>query len=119
MSKPRPITLKLNVSKILKEHLFKGAKGTYLDLVVWPNKDGAGQFGDTHYVVQEISKTAREAGERGPIIGNAKVPEVEAPAPPPRQQQIRQRPPARQDDNFGDTSSQGMNAGMEDDDIPF
>jgi hypothetical protein len=118
MSKPRPITLKLDVTKILKEHLFKGAKGTYLDLVVWPNKDGTGQYGDTHYVVQEISKAAREAGERGPIIGNAKVPEIEAP-PPARQQQTRQRPPVRQDDDFGDTSSQGMNAGMAEDDVPF
>jgi hypothetical protein len=119
MSKPRPITLKLDLTKILKEHLFKGAKGTYLDLVVWPNKDGAGQYGDTHYVVQEINKAARDAGERGPIIGNAKVPEVETSAPAPRQQQTRQRPPVRENDNFGDTSSQGMNAGMAEEDVPF
>lgn len=119
MSKPRPITLKLNVSKILKEHLFKGKNGTYLDLVVWPNKDGEGQYGDTHYVVQELSKAARDKGERGPIIGNAKVPEIEAPPPPPppaRQQPTRQRPLVRENDDMGDTSYQ---TGMEEDSIPF
>jgi hypothetical protein len=111
MSKPRPITLKIDVTKILKEHLFKGAKGTYLDLVVWPNKDGTGQFGDNHYVVQEVSKAARDAGERGPIIGNAKVPEVEAPPPVTRPQQQ----PARQDQRpaaKGDSWADG-------DDVPF
>lgn len=70
----RPITLKIDVTKIDKAHLFVGKKGTYLDVVIWPNKDGAGQYGDTHYCVQEISKEKREAGGRGPIIGNAKVP---------------------------------------------
>jgi hypothetical protein len=110
MSKPRPITLKIDVTKILKEHLFKGAKGTYLDLVVWPNKDGTGQFGDTHYVVQEVSKAARDAGERGPIIGNAKVPEVET--PPPR----RESPPARRP---APREEAPMSDGMEDSEIPF
>ena len=75
---PRPITLKIDVSKIDKSHLFKGAKGTYLDVAIWPNKEGAGQYGDTHYAVQQVTKELRESGVRGPIIGNATVPSDEA-----------------------------------------
>lgn len=111
MAKPRPIKLKLDVKKILKDHLFKGNKGTYLDLVVWPNKDGPDKYGNTHYVVQELSRAARDAGERGPIIGNLTLPESEEPTPAPRQQ----RPPVRQQAQ----AAESVNEGMEDDDIPF
>lgn len=113
MAKPRPIKLKLDVTKIVKEHLFKGNKGTYLDLVVWPNKDGKDQYGNTHYVVQELNRAARDAGERGPIIGNLTLPENDEPAPAPRQQ----RPPARQTPQ--QHAEESVNDGMETDDIPF
>ena len=102
----KPIKFKLDVTKISKAHLYKGAKGTYLDCVAWPNKTGADQYGMTHYVVQELSREAREAGERGAIIGNLALPEQEqhrSTAPAPNQ-------PAKEgplDDSF------------EDDTIPF
>ena len=86
----RPIKLKLNVSRILKAHLYAGKNGNYLDLVAWPNKNGPDQYGNTHFVCQELSKEARDAGEKGPIIGNLTLPEQEAPparqAAPVRQQ---------------------------------
>lgn len=69
----KPHTGKINCSKIDKAHLFKGTKGTYLDIAVWPNKDGADEWGNTHYITQSISKEARERGEKGPIIGNLKI----------------------------------------------
>lgn len=111
MAKPRPIKLKLDVTKILKDHLFKGSKGTYLDLVVWPNKDGKDQYGNTHYVVQELNRAARDAGERGPIIGNLALPESEEPALATRQQ----RPPARQQAQ----AEASYQEDMESDAIPF
>lgn len=77
----RPITAKIDVTKIAKEHLFKGAKGTYLDLVIWPNRDGTGQHGDTHYITQGVSREAREAGTKGAIIGNLKMPDRDDPPP--------------------------------------
>lgn len=83
--------------------MFKGEKGTYLDVAIWPNKDGADQYGNTHYITQEISKEAREAGEKAPIIGNVKMVEPErkpAPAPAPK-------------------PSQPAGGDMEDSDIPF
>jgi len=62
--------LKIDVTKIDKTHLFKGAKGTYLDLTLIENKDGLDQYGNDGFIVQDIGKEAREAGEKGPIIGN-------------------------------------------------
>lgn len=90
----KPSKIKINVSKILKEHLFKGQKGTYLDCAIWPNKNGTGEYGDTHYITQEISKEARDRGERGAIIGSLTwIDEPKAaPAPRPSQPQ-RQTPP--------------------------
>lgn len=80
-----PITGKIDVKKIAKEHLFTGTKGTYLDIVIWENKDGPDQYGNTHMICQGVSKAAREAGAKGPIIGNLKIPEAmpERPAKPP------------------------------------
>lgn len=98
----RPIKLKLNVTRILKEHLYEGKNGKYLDLVVWPNKNGPDQYGNTHFVCQELSKEARDAGEKGPIIGNLTLPEQEAlpvrQTPPVRQQRQQETEPMEEDD---------------------
>ena len=67
------ITGKIDVTKIDKERLFHAQSGAkYLDILIIPNKDGEGRYGDTHFIVQGVSKEARERGERGPILGNAK-----------------------------------------------
>ena len=58
----RPIKLKINVTRILKEHLYEGKNGKYLDLVAWPNKNGPDQYGNTHMVCQELSREARDKG---------------------------------------------------------
>jgi hypothetical protein len=64
------IKYKIDVQKINKDHLYKGAKGTYLSGVFFENKNGPSEYGDDGFIVQDISKEAREAGEKGPIIGN-------------------------------------------------
>lgn len=95
----RPIKIKINVTKILKEYIFEGKNGKYLNLVAWPNKNGTGQYGDTHFVSQDLPKEARDEGVQAPILGNLTLPEEEA--PPPRQQSrpaprpnaARQKPP--------------------------
>ena len=73
----KPITLKINVTRIDKNLLYKGKSGTYLDIVLFENKNGVGQFGDTHFATQSVSKEQRLAGVKGPIIGNATVSEQE------------------------------------------
>lgn len=65
------IILKLDVSKIVKEWLFKGQKGTYLDLVVYEN-DATDQYGNSHVVKQSPSKDLRDQGTKPIIIGNGK-----------------------------------------------
>ena len=60
-------TAKIDVTKIDKAHLYKGK---FLDLVVWENRDGPGQYGDTHMIVQSVSKEDRAAGKKGAIVGN-------------------------------------------------
>jgi len=65
-------TIKINVSKIDKDALYQGKNGKYLDLVLFENKDGVDQYSNDGFVVQDLPKSRRDAGERGPIIGNWK-----------------------------------------------
>lgn len=68
---PEPITGKINITKLDQTALFKGQAGEYLDFALWPSKNS--QYGDDYYITQSISKERRAKGERGPIIGNAKI----------------------------------------------
>ena len=86
----KPIKLRINVLNIAKQHLYKGTKGTYLDCVAWPSKT-TGQYGDTHYIVQELSRERRDAGEKGSIIGNMTVPDDEQPRQESRPVQRQQK----------------------------
>ena len=65
------ITCKIDVTKIEKERLFKGEKGTYLDIVLIevPNN----QYGDDYMIVQSVTKEESAQGVRGKILGNARV----------------------------------------------
>jgi len=69
------ITAKIDVKKILKDELYQGEKGTYLELVMYPNTDDTGaevpdQYGNDGVIKQGISKASREAGTKSPILGN-------------------------------------------------
>jgi hypothetical protein len=89
----RPITVSINVTKILKQYLHEGKNGKYLNLAIFENRDGPGKYGDTHYVIQDIPKEARDRGEKGPIIGNCKM-DAGSPAPVDRN---FSRPPAKRE----------------------
>jgi hypothetical protein len=94
-------TAKINVSKIDKTALFEGKNGKYLDIVLFENRDGTDQYGNDGFVVQDISKERRDAGEKGPIIGNWKRVEKKTQA---TRQSEPSNAPAHEDDG---------------DDIPF
>ena len=64
-------SIKIDVTKIDKEALYRGAKGTYLTLTVWPNKEGRNQYGDDAIVKQDLGKDRRD--EKPEIIGNARI----------------------------------------------
>ena len=95
----KPIKLRIDVTKINKDHIYIGKKGKYLDCVVWPNRDGADDYGFTHRVVQEVSREAREAGEKGPIIGNLAMPEQEQQQSRPKECEREWSGPAKRTDN--------------------
>ena len=65
------ISGKINLSKINKDKLFKGEKGIYLDIVMFDTPDN--KYGDDYVIVQGLKKEDRDAGEQGPILGNAKI----------------------------------------------
>lgn len=65
------ISVKINASKIDKNHLYAGKSGKYLDCFLIPNKDGQpDQYGQDGFVAQSVSKEARLRGEKGPIVGS-------------------------------------------------
>lgn len=61
----------MNVSAIRKDKLFKGEKGTYLDVTLIELHGD--KYGNDYMAVQDLGKEARERGEKGPILGNAKL----------------------------------------------
>jgi hypothetical protein len=67
------IKLKLDVTKIQKELLYVGTKGKYLDATVFIDTENEDQYGNHGMITQDVSKESREAGEKGPILGNAKI----------------------------------------------
>lgn len=103
------IRVKLDVSKIEKARLFKGQKGVYLDATCFIDLDEKGQYGDNGMVTQDVSKEEREAGVKGPILGNVTVfYRDDQPAQRPDYQQAQaqyaqqQAPAPGQVDNFDD-----------------
>ncbi len=65
------LTLKVDLSKIEKEHTHKGKKGEYVDMYIVPTPNSP--YGYDHMIVQSVAKDQREKGLKGPIIGNTKV----------------------------------------------
>lgn len=64
------ISLSIKTEKLEKEHIINGKNGKIVAVVLFENKEGRGQYGDDGYVVQSVSKEAREKGVKGPIVGN-------------------------------------------------
>jgi hypothetical protein len=68
------IIVSIDVTKISKPDMIKGKKGgVYLDLALLENKTGTDQYGNDGMVVQNLPKSARDAGRRGAILGNYRV----------------------------------------------
>jgi hypothetical protein len=97
------ISISIDVSKIDKSALYispkNGKKYLSLMLKIREEKD---QYGYDGFIAQEISKERKAAGEKGPILGNAKIMDWDAPKPQPT-------PQAPVTNSFDD----------EEDDIPF
>lgn len=68
----RIIAIKIDCAKITKSRLFPGKNGAkYLDALAM-ELDEPDQYGNHWRIVESVSKEERQAGKRGPIIGNGK-----------------------------------------------
>lgn len=67
------LSVKIDVTKIDKARLFKGEKGTYLDLTTFIDTEQATAYGDHGFISQSVSKDEKAAGVQTPILGNCKV----------------------------------------------
>ncbi len=64
------VRLNIDVTKLQKEHFFKGKKGTYCEMVVFIDPNNADDYGQ-HGGIKQTWKDCNEK-EQG-FIGNAKV----------------------------------------------
>lgn len=67
------VSLKIDVTKIDKNRLFKGEKGTYLDATAFIDLEGFDQYGYSGMITQDVTKEEKDAGTKGAILGNSKV----------------------------------------------
>jgi single-stranded DNA-binding protein len=93
------ISLKIDVSKIDKNRLFNGAKGTYLDATVFIDIDQKDQYENNGMITQSVSKEEKAQNIRGNILGNCKVFWNEAGSQ--GQQQPMQQAPVQQAQSYG------------------
>ena len=67
------VSFRIDVSKIDKSKLFKGAKGNYLDCTSFIEVDEKDQYDNNGMVTQSVTADERKDGVRGAILGNVKV----------------------------------------------
>ena len=67
------LSVRIDVTKIEKERLYKGSKGTYLDLTTFVDTDEVDQYDNNGFISQSVDKEERERGVKTPILGNVKV----------------------------------------------
>jgi hypothetical protein len=71
------IKVSIDVTKIEKHRLFEGKPRQsdggipkYLSCALLENKDGPDKYGNDGFIVQDVSKSEKESGVKGVIIGN-------------------------------------------------
>lgn len=68
------LTVSVDVTKILKERLFQGKKGVYLDLTTFIDLENVDQYGNNGFISQSQTKEERDSGAtHTPILGNCKL----------------------------------------------
>jgi hypothetical protein len=70
--------ISIQMDSIDKSKLYNGKKGPVLDAILIETPDNG--YGNSHVIIQSVSKADRAAGVKGKILGNAK--EVGAAAKP-------------------------------------
>ena len=71
MAIPKIVRVSINLDKIDEKFVVKGKKGRYLNVALINTPDSP--YGNDYMASQDLTKEAREAGERGAILGNAQA----------------------------------------------
>tara|TARA_R110000803_G_scaffold173211_2_gene235956 strand:- start:215 stop:556 length:342 start_codon:yes stop_codon:yes gene_type:complete len=109
------ISISLDVTKILKERLYQGNKGTYLDITSFVDLDVADQFGNNGFVSQSMTKEERDnKTPRTPILGNVKVFYNDNTSQEQRSEQYN-----KGTEQAKEAMAPALDGGFEDSDIPF
>ena len=66
------VSVRIDVTKIDKSRLYKGSKGTYLDLTTFIS-DELDQYDNNGFISQSLTAEEREQKVQTPILGNVKV----------------------------------------------
>ena len=67
------VSVRIDVTKIDKDKLYKGQIGQYLDLTTFINLDEQDKYGNNGFISQSVSKEEKDSGVKTPILGNVKV----------------------------------------------
>jgi len=94
------LSIKIDVSKIDKSRLFKGEKGTYLDLTTFVDLDQKDKYDNNGFISQSVSKEERDKDVKTPILGNVRVFFTDGQSAPSQASQNMQTPA---DDGFDDS----------------
>ena len=85
----RPFTSKDGIEfiaiPIQANAVFVGEKSRNLELTLIPNRDGPDKYGYAGFAAVNLSREQREAGEKGPIVGNWRHLKKPAATPAPAQ----------------------------------
>ena len=78
------LKISVKVNKLDKTAFIKGKNGdVYASLVIWPNREGEDEYGNTCTIRQDLGADRRE--EKPPIIGNGRPLRKRQDAPKPQQ----------------------------------
>ena len=110
------ISIRIDVTKIEKARIYKGEKGSYLDLTTFIDTDNKDQYDNHGFIAQSVSKEEREQGIKTPILGNCKVFFSDLQAQPQQQQYAPQQQAPQQQQPQGQQAPSDFDYG---DDIPF
>lgn len=66
------IKIEIDVTKIKKERLYEGKKGTYLKLTSFIDPDNPNEYENIGFVTQSITPEEQDHGVKMPILGNVK-----------------------------------------------
>ena len=67
------LNIQINVNKIDKERMFKGDKGTYLNLTTFVDTMTKNKYDANGFISQTTTKEEREQKLQTPILGNVNV----------------------------------------------